>query len=144
MWENHEIKKGPNGVIRPRGWVLLSFLFEVNLLPSLGAINGTDTVDISGSNCDGPTFRERRFTGLGNLRTRPQLNNQRYDIGMPDYYGRFLFGTACTIMFGLFFEFMFRRSKNESTRSQGVFAGLFTVCWLIWTIYSFVRWRLAP
>ena len=34
-------------MIRPRGGMFLSFLFEVNLLPSLGPVNGSDTVDIS-------------------------------------------------------------------------------------------------
>ncbi len=46
---NLEIKKGPQewGDPAPGCGVFLSFLFEVNLLPFLGAVNGTDTVDIS-------------------------------------------------------------------------------------------------
>ena len=63
---------------------------------------------------------------------------------MPDYVGRFLFSMLCTIVFALFFEFGFRRSNKEARRVQAVFAGLVTMCLLVWTIYNLVRWRTTP
>jgi hypothetical protein len=49
MFECLKLRRGRNGESGPGvvGVLLLSFLVDVNLLPSLGAVNRSDTVDIA-------------------------------------------------------------------------------------------------
>ncbi len=63
---------------------------------------------------------------------------------MRDYYGYFLVSVVVWITSGLFFEFMFRRSKVPHLRSARWKAG---VTWIIvtgWMIYNLVMWRRFP
>jgi hypothetical protein len=77
-----EIKKGTEWGTRLRGsGVLLSFLVDVNLLPSLGAVSRTDTVDSSAFNGTPPAWilLERRAV-CPRLRHARTFSSQRFPL----------------------------------------------------------------
>lgn len=64
-----------------------------------------------------------------------------YDSCMRDYFSDFLVSTVLWVCWGLFYEFMFRRSEDAQKRSVAPYAGLSWLCITTWMIYSLVMWR---
>jgi len=60
---------------------------------------------------------------------------------MRDYISDFLVSVVVWLCWGLFYEFMFRRSNDPQKRSIAPAAGLAWLCLTGWMIYSLVMWR---
>ena len=63
---------------------------------------------------------------------------------MPDYFSRFIFATVGSLVWGLFYEFMFRRSEDRYMRSLSKYTGIAWGALTVWTIYNFIMWRIKP
>ena len=61
---------------------------------------------------------------------------------MTDYFGKFLMSFVGFTVFGLLFEFGFRRSENPQMRSQAAASGLW-LCFAVWMAYNFFKWRVS-
>ncbi len=62
---------------------------------------------------------------------------------MKDYYTDFLMSVLVWIVWGLFYEFGFRRSKDEFVRSLSKYNLLAWLGITEWMIYSLIMWRRA-
>ena len=60
---------------------------------------------------------------------------------MRDYLSNFLVSVVVWLSWGLFYEFMFRRSSDPKKRSVASAAGFGWLCITGWMIYSLVMWR---
>ena len=60
---------------------------------------------------------------------------------MPDYFSLLLVSAVVWLCWGLFHEFMFRRSRDVQKRSVSWASGLGWLCITGWMIYNFVMWR---
>jgi hypothetical protein len=60
---------------------------------------------------------------------------------MRDYFSEFLVSIVLWLCWGLFYEFMFRRSKDAQKRSVAPYARIGWLCITTWMIYSLVMWR---
>jgi hypothetical protein len=60
---------------------------------------------------------------------------------MPDYFSQFLISIVVWLCWGLFYEFMFRRSSNPQKRSVSKYAFTAWICIGAWVIYNLVMWR---
>lgn len=63
---------------------------------------------------------------------------------MKDYYADFVMSVLVWFLWGLFYEFMFRRSKNNYLSSLSKYALFSWLCVAGWMIYNFVMWRRSP
>jgi len=61
-----------------------------------------------------------------------------------DYYSNFVVSVLVFLLWGLFYEFMFRRSKNGRLRAQSKYTLISWLCVAGWMIYNFVMWRRSP
>jgi hypothetical protein len=60
---------------------------------------------------------------------------------MGDYFSQFLISVVLWLCCGLFYEFMFRRSRDPEMRSVGKATGLVWICNGAWMIYNLIMWR---
>lgn len=60
---------------------------------------------------------------------------------MRDYYGYFLISLVAWLASGLFYEFMFRRSKDPYLHSLRWGAGVTWLAVIGWMIYNLIMWR---
>ncbi len=63
---------------------------------------------------------------------------------MKDYYPDFVMSVLVWFLWGLFYEFMFRRSKNAHLRSLSKYTLISWLCVAGWMIYNFVMWKRSP
>ena len=63
---------------------------------------------------------------------------------MYDYYEYFLISSVMWIVVGLFYEFMFRRSKDPYLHSLRWNVLIIWFAVTGWMVYNLVRWRLRP
>ena len=63
---------------------------------------------------------------------------------MVDHFAQFLIGVVVWLSWGLFYEFMSRRSNDPKKRSVGKAAGLVWICIGAWMIYNLVMWQRFP
>lgn len=63
-----------------------------------------------------------------------------YDFRMADHFSDFLVSIVVWLCWGLFYEFMFRRSSEPQKRSVAHAAGLAWLCITGWMIYSLGMW----
>ena len=64
-----------------------------------------------------------------------------YDLHMRDHFSNFVISVVLWVCWGLFFEFLFRRSEDARKRSVAPAAGVMWLCITAWMVYSFVMWR---
>ena len=69
----------------------------------------------------------------------PVINS--FDSGMRDYFSNFLISVVVWLCWGLFYEFMFRRSIDPQKRSVAPAAGLAWLGITGWMIYCLVMWK---
>ena len=60
---------------------------------------------------------------------------------MADYFSQFLISVVVWLCWGLFYEFMFRRSRDPEMRSVGKASGLVWICIGAWMIYNLIMWQ---
>ena len=60
---------------------------------------------------------------------------------MRDYFSDLLVSVVLWLCWGLFYEFMFRRSKDTQKKSVARYAGIVWLCITAWMIYSLVMWE---
>jgi hypothetical protein len=63
---------------------------------------------------------------------------------MKDYFPDFVMSVLIWFSWGLFYEFMFRRSQNKYLRSLSKYSLLSWLCVTGWMIYNFIMWRRSP
>jgi hypothetical protein len=63
---------------------------------------------------------------------------------MRDYFPDFVMSVLVWFLWGLFYEFMFRRSKNTYLRSLSNYTLISWLCVTGWMVYNLVMWRRSP
>jgi hypothetical protein len=63
---------------------------------------------------------------------------------MHDYFSQLLLSVVFWLCWGLFYEFMFRRSNDAQKRAVAKYAALFWIGIGVWMTYNLVMWLRSP